>query len=119
MSDDQGTPIPDALFDDTDQATLRQRREREACEAIEAAVRAGEMTPREADTALLELALSEFDFLGDSVVDALRRRGHALLDEAPGLVESRRVIARRHGVPTGDGTEGSGGDKGSNTGDRS
>lgn len=106
MSDDQGpVKIPDALFEATSEDALRERREKEAVAAIEARVRAGELTVREADAELLKLVVADFEFLGEDVQAAIQRRGEALLEESPSLVESRRAVAAHYGARTGDDDE--------------
>ncbi len=103
MSDDQGpVKIPDALFEATDEDAIRERREQEILTSIEARVRAGELSIREADQELMKLALEDHSFFSEHTQAALRERAEELLEESPELVESRKRIADHYGAQSGN-----------------
>jgi len=109
MSDDRGpvgpVKIPDALFEATDEDAQRERRQEEVLAALEARVRAGQMTIREADEELMRLALEDFDYLSERTRAHIRSYAGALLERCPELVESRPRVAEHYGAETGDDDE--------------
>lgn len=107
MSDDRPArgpvTIPDALFEATDEETLRAKREAEFVATLEAKVRAGEMTIRDADKAMLDyLAEADFSFFSDATQAQIRDYADMLLDASPELVESRARVAEAYNARTGD-----------------
>jgi hypothetical protein len=103
MSDDNGpVKMSEALFEATDEDALRAKREEKIVASIEARLRAGEITVREADAELMKLVLADFKFFSESTQAKIRAHAEAQLDENPEMVESRPRIAAHYGAETGD-----------------
>lgn len=102
MSDDGPVKIPDALFEATDEETLRAKREAEVIASIEARLRAGEITMREADEELMALVREDLSFFSEATQAQIHDYTQMLLEQSPELVESRKAVARNYNAETGD-----------------
>lgn len=102
MSDDGPVKIPDALFEATDEETLRAKREADIVASIEARLRAGQITMREADEELMALVREDFRFFSEATQAQIRDYTEMMLEQSPELVESREAVAQNHNAKTGD-----------------